>query len=211
MYVIHQNIAVTFMVTLVAQIFHRGFFRFLSPNQVDVRAVAPFISTTDPSSGLVSYEIHQGGNSQDYLSYVSSIINLHENTSFTGTWLLVATWENVTDIAGNYVSCLFHVRTSIKRIYVYIMLFPQTNTFQGMLITNFVTSYAVFTYYCGHMSFSDPGVIGYAHTGIDLDVRHGASYRENPHEISCFNNESSPWVNVVYQISFSGKNVFLLQ
>lgn len=196
------------MLTLVAQVFHRGYFRFLSSNLADVRAVAPFLSTTDPSSGLVSYEIHHGGNSQDYLSYVSSIINQHENTSFTGTWLLVTTWENVTNIAGNYVSCYEHLS---KEHYYIIMLFPQTNTFQGMLITDFVTSYAVFTYYCGHMSYSDPGVIGFAHTGLNLDVRHGAFYRDNPHEISCFNNESSPWVNVVYQISFSGKNVMLLQ
>ena len=81
----------------------------------------------------------------------------------------------------------------------------QTNTFQGILATDYVTSYTVFTYYCGHMSYS--GRIGFAHTGFDLDVTHGASHRNNSHKISCFNYPESPWMNLVYRISVVGEDI----
>ena len=70
--------------------------------------VAPFARINEPTSGLVSYEIHYGSTSRDILSYVSSIINEHDNISFDATWLLVATWENVTLSGGNNVR-LHHV------------------------------------------------------------------------------------------------------
>ena len=40
----------------------------------------------------------------------------------------------------------------------------QTNTFQGILATNFVRSFAVFTYLCGDLSYSADTVIG-----VDFD------------------------------------------
>ena len=73
-----------------------------------------------------------------------------------------------------------------------------------MLVTDFLTSYAVFTYKCGDMSFSNPGKIGFTNTETGSDVTHGATYREHPHFISCLNNPMGPWVNVVYKISESG-------
>ena len=81
----------------------------------------------------------------------------------------------------------------------------QTNTFQGILVTDYVTSYTVFTYYCGHMSYS--GRIGFAHTGFNVDVAHGASYRNNSHKISCFNYPETSWVNLVYRISFASEDI----
>ena len=83
--------------------------------------------------------------------------------------------------------------------------FVQKNTFQGMLATDFARSYAVFTYRCGDLSYSDPGNIGYIHPDDGVYVIHGATERENPHDIACVNIPHSQWVNVVYEITRSGE------
>lgn len=58
-----------------------------------------FFSVNNESLGLVSYEVHTDSNptSADMLSYVDSIIHVHENNSFNGKWLIVATWEDVAE------------------------------------------------------------------------------------------------------------------
>ena len=68
--------------------------------------ITPFFSVTDQSTGSISYEIHQNNGSHDMLSHVNSIISKHttENTSFSGTWLLIATWDEVQPHGKNYVS-----------------------------------------------------------------------------------------------------------
>ena len=162
--------------------------------------VSPFFSENDPSSGSISYEIHQGGSSQTILSTVNQIVNQHTNASFNGSWALVATWNNVQQNAGNNVSF-----PHISKLY---HVFPQTNTFQGMLVTDLTTSsYAVFTYHCGDMSFSDPGLIGFTHIKDGVNITHGATYREHPYFVSCLNEQNSDWVNVVYEIAKSGKKL----
>ena len=57
------------------------------------------------------------------------------------------------------------------------------------------------------MSYSNPGVIGFYSTKTGLSITHGATHREYPHFLSCFNEPSTPWVNVVYKIAESGKNI----
>ena len=60
------------------------------------RVVNPFLSVNDPSTGSISYEVHQNnGSHNDIFSHVNSIINGRENTSFSGSWILIATWDNV--------------------------------------------------------------------------------------------------------------------
>ena len=66
--------------------------------------VAPFLSVNDPSSGEISYEVHEGNISEHIFYRVNMIINEHEHTNFSGNWLLVATWNNVKDLSNNYVS-----------------------------------------------------------------------------------------------------------
>ena len=86
---------------------------------------------------------------------------------------------------------------------VYVLYLLQANTFQGILVTDLTTSsYAVFMYKCGDMAFSDPGQIGYVY--YEDNVTHGASYREFPHLVSCLNEPTSSWVNIVYEIAQSG-------
>ena len=165
--------------------------------------VSPFFSENDPSSGSISYEIHQGGSSQTILSTVNQIVNQHTNASFNGSWVLVATWNNVQQNARSNVS--------FPRISKLYHVFPQTNTFQGILVTDLTTSsYAVFTYHCGDMSFSDPGLIGFTHIKDGVNITHGATYREHPYFVSCLNEQNSDWVNVVYEIAKSGKKLSII-
>ena len=49
------------------------------------------------SGGSVSYEVHDGPESQDILSVANQIVNTIEDMEFTGTWLLLATWGNMTE------------------------------------------------------------------------------------------------------------------
>ena len=69
------------------------------------RVVNPFLSVNDPSTGSISYEVHQNnGSRNDIFSRVNSIINGHENTSFSGSWFLIAIWDNVQQYGKNFVS-----------------------------------------------------------------------------------------------------------
>ena len=78
-------------------------------------------------------------------------------------------------------------------------------------MTDFTTSsYAIFTYRCGDMSFSDPGLIGFTNNNDGLNITHGATYRGHPHFLSCLNEPNSEWVNVVYEIASSGKKPLLI-
>ena len=77
----------------------------------------------------------------------------------------------------------------------------QTNSFQGILITDGSTSYAVFTYRCGYMGWSDePTLIGF---------RTGSYYTTNSfsgnsaNDIACANSPESVWTNVFYTLGNS--------
>ena len=165
--------------------------------------VAPFLSDNDPFSGSISYEVHQRTNSENLFPLVDSVINeYYNNTGFTGSWLILTQWENVKPFRENNA-----VSYAIFNAFWSFCILPQTNTFQGILVTDFTTySYSIFTYFCGDMEISDSGQIGFGSTG-SLTVTHGATYREHPHFISCLNQPDDPWVNVVYEIASSGKQV----
>ena len=81
-----------------------------------------------------------------------------------------------------------------------IIFFLQTNTFQGILATNFVRSFAVFIYMCGDLSYSADTVIGFF-SEDGLNATHPASDRWNAMAIACLNYPDNPWVNVVYELT----------
>ena len=82
-------------------------------------------------------------------------------------------------------------------MYINITFFyAQRNTFQGILVTDFVKSYAVFIYKC------DDGFV----TGDGLYVNHMASLNRSATTVACLNEPVTPWVNLVYKISSSGKH-----
>lgn len=72
-------------------------------------------------------------------------------------------------------------------------------------MTDFERSYAIFTYYCGDIEYADNDtVIGFS-TDDGLSVQHDISLDDNAQSIACLNIPDSPWVNVLYGISISGK------
>ena len=75
-----------------------------------------------------------------------------------------------------------------------------------MIITDFQRSFSVFTYYCGHLNYSNGATVGFV-AGDGLFANHPASQRGSVQSIACSNSPSTPWVNVVYEITKTGKCV----
>ena len=71
------------------------------------------------------------------------------------------------------------------------------------MITDYSRSFAVFTYYCGDLSYSHGASIGFAAPG-GLFANHPAALNGSAESVACLNEPASPWVNVVYQISGAG-------
>ena len=79
-------------------------------------------------------------------------------------------------------------------------LSSQNNTWQGLVITDGSTSYAVFTYRCGDMNWAFGPTIGFNAAG-DYYVNHPNTGSRNGEEIACLNSPTSEWYNLVYEIS----------
>ena len=77
----------------------------------------------------------------------------------------------------------------------------QTNTYQGVLVTDGTTSYAVFIYQCGLMGWSGYASIGYYAVG-NFSQNHPLANSVSANTIACVNLPTSVWSNVVYQLSF---------
>ena len=76
----------------------------------------------------------------------------------------------------------------------------QTNTFQGILVTDGLQSYAIFTYQCGSMQWSgDPATIGFIADG-GFFQNHPLSGTLNSRDIACQNFPGTVWNNVVYRL-----------
>ena len=171
-----------------------GRFRFSEPDE-DFIGFSVFEG--DYFSGSVMYEVHQGAHSKSMLSLANSMINTLDKANFVGTWMLIATWQNMTQSEGDLVSFSSCLITQT------ICISLQTNTFQGILVTDFNTSYIIVTYRCGDMEFSNPGRIGF-YIGNDITVLVGASKREKPHLYSCINEPDTAWVNQAAEITGAG-------
>ena len=73
------------------------------------------------------------------------------------------------------------------------------NTFQGIVITNGSKSYAVYTYRCGNMSWSEEATIGFNAPPSLYEVHPKTDTELNPDTIACV-HEDSPWNNVIYDL-----------
>ena len=116
--------------------------------------------------------------------------------------MLVATWEQVPAYGGS--TSIVRDKCSVFQFCDYIFAL-QTNTFQGMLVTNYSTSFAVFTYYCGDLGFSNGATIGFS-SGDGLFANHPAVLRGSAQSIACLNQPTSSWVNVVYELTAAGED-----
>ena len=70
-------------------------------------------------------------------------------------------------------------------------------------MTDFARSFAVFTYKCGDLDYSNHASVGFI-SEDGLFANHQAVFRSNTTAIACLNVPSSLWVNVVYDITLSG-------
>ena len=78
--------------------------------------VAPFwadIDITEPDGGEIYYQVHSRGSnsvSDELLDEVSVFVSNSQQTVFNGSWMLVATWDQVKAYSGDpfNVSLLTH-------------------------------------------------------------------------------------------------------
>ena len=77
-------------------------------------------------------------------------------------------------------------------------MIKQTNTFQGIVITNGYQSYTVFTYRCGSMQWSGNAVIGFKASSTLSEVHQLSGSSAN--SIACQNSPRNIWNNVIYQL-----------
>ena len=82
----------------------------------------------------------------------------------------------------------------------------QTNTFQGLIVTNGPTSYAVFTYKCGLLEWSGDAVIGFRSEQDHLSI-HPLS-GSSAQLIACENSSVSNWTNVIYRLDLKREGLF---
>ena len=75
----------------------------------------------------------------------------------------------------------------------------QRNTFQGIVITNGASSYAVFTYECGDINWGGGATIGFKATGSFYQNHAYSGSRAA--SIDCVNSPTSQWNNVVYRLN----------
>ena len=92
---------------------------------------------------------------------------------------------------------------SIDLVKIFDVIFIlQTNTFQGIIITDGMLSYAVFVYQCDLLQWSGlnsrHAVIGYNMNGQFMN--HPLSGIPQVSDVDCMNSPSTSWSTLVYQI-----------
>ena len=79
-------------------------------------------------------------------------------------------------------------------------MISQNNTWQGLVITDGIESYALYIYRCGDMTWAYSPTIGFNAAGNSF-ANHPDTGSTNAEEIACLNTPLSQWYNLVYQIS----------
>ena len=87
--------------------------------------------------------------------------------------------------------------------------FLQTNTFQGVHVTNGTTSYGVFIYNCDLMGWSGTSLSTLASVGFysegNFYQNHLLSNTTHASRVACLNLPDSVWNNVVYRLDYQCK------
>jgi hypothetical protein len=137
--------------------------------------VAPFWDDIDTRFGdsQISYEVHDSGY---YLDRVNLFLKRNRPSTFEGTWMMVTYWDAVRAYFGLFNS--------------------QENTFQAILVTDGVYSYAIFTYKCGLMEWDRGATIGYNAGGEKFANNDPSSLA-----VACLNTPESDYSNVIFLLS----------
>jgi len=78
----------------------------------------------------------------------------------------------------------------------------QTNTFQGLLVTDGSKSYAVFTYQCGALTSRTNGTIGFNADG-SFYSNYPFSGTYSVLQVACLNSPTMVWSNLIYPLTQS--------
>uniref|UniRef100_A0A1X7TZY4 VWFD domain-containing protein n=1 Tax=Amphimedon queenslandica TaxID=400682 RepID=A0A1X7TZY4_AMPQE len=160
--------------------------------------VAPYWSDSDiRSTGSVCYEVHDDINSSPLMRTVSDIVHKLTGTSYNGYWLMVAQWRNVHPFPHG-ASFLGQLNSDIQSFA------NKVNSYQAIIITDHVRSYALFTYRCNDLQW-----YGYMKNAIiGTNTGGGSQYNNynvsNFKEIVCINMPDSEFYSIVYQLSSPG-------
>ena len=90
-----------------------------------------------------------------------------------------------------------------KNAHYSLSSYSQTNTFQGIVITDGNKTYAVYTYHCDDVQWSDGSVIGF-NAGGSYYKNHPLSDSLAARDIDCVHSPGSEWNNVVYDVNPNG-------
>ena len=84
----------------------------------------------------------------------------------------------------------------------------QQNSYQAIAITNGTVSYALYTYQCGSMGWSNGAVIGYnGGSSTDYYYVHPLSGSDDAQTVACLQFPNSQWSNLLYKISIDNVNI----
>ena len=90
---------------------------------------------------------------------------------------------------------------------VHTSFFLQTNTYQGVLVTDGVQSYALYTYRCGEMEWSGGATIGFG-ASDELYANLRLSGSAGVLAVACLNSPTTEWSNILYNLALdSGMNL----
>eukprot|EP00731_Ephydatia_muelleri_P017659 Em0010g757a len=153
--------------------------------------VAPFWSDNDLRlAGNVTYQVFTS-----QLADVNAFISDTTGTNFTGTWMLVAQWNGAHPFPHGSIPT-----SSALNV---------TNTYQAIVITDTIQSYAIFTYNCQLLQWVQSqfnyAVVGFNAGGTDY-TNYNFSTTAQIGGIAC-NNSTYPWSNVVYNIGKSTSDI----
>ena len=179
--------------------------------------VAPYGADINTDlAGTVRYtDFDTYSSSGSSMTSVSRFIRDETGDSFYGTKMMVAEWNGVAEYGGYFVSVFrkghlledVHVHFTCVCINIQHIIIANmscscissqsfTNTFQGILITDGYSSYAVFIYECGGMEWGG-GEIGWQ-ASYSTYKSHYLSGLSNSDDIGCL--YSSSYSALVYRL-----------
>ena len=148
------------------------------------------------------YQTFSTGSSN--INTVSSYIRSELGVSFYGRWMLVAEWNGVPQYDESRVSSVMIIIPLAHFTIAMNILQFTTNTFQGVIITDGSTSYAVFLYYCPSMEWSGNAVIGWQASRYRYR-NHPLSGTSDAKQVACLNTATSSYNTVVFKLSSVSK------
>ena len=65
--------------------------------------IAPFWTDNAKAVGTISYEVHNATSGGSLLSEVSSFISQREGVEFSGNWMLLIDWREISPVSSSEV------------------------------------------------------------------------------------------------------------